>query len=90
MKGKYASCNHVKFTIVPNPAYNRAREKRNSIANSSRFERKCSTEAVVMVAALKENHRTGFVFGKFIRRPSQVKTRRRSGMLLFIQKPFPF
>ncbi len=43
-----------------------------------------------MVAALKENHRTGFVSGKFRRRPSQVKTRKKSGILLFIQKPFPF
>jgi len=90
IKGKYASFSHVKFTAVLNPAYIRAREKKNSIENSSRFEKKCSAEAVIMVAALNENHRTGFVSGKFIRRPSQVKTRKRRGRLLFIQKPFPF
>jgi len=40
-----------------------AREKRNSIENSSRFEKKCSAATVIMVAPLKENHRTGFVSG---------------------------
>jgi len=45
---------------------------------------------MMRVTALIENHRTGFVSGKCKRRPIQVKTRKKSGTTLFIQKLFPF
>jgi hypothetical protein len=65
-------------------------EKRNSIENSSLFERKCRAEAITTDSALSKNQRPVFVSGKFISRPSQVKTRKKSGAVLFIRKLFPF
>jgi len=43
-----------------------------------------------MLNALAGNHRVGLVTGKFMRSPSQVETRKKSGILLFSQKLFPF
>lgn len=43
-----------------------------------------------MVTTLTGNHRAGFVAGNSPRMPSQVETRKKSGIPLFIQKIFPF
>jgi len=80
----------VKSIRILIPAKIRAMEKRNSIENSSRFEKKCNAEDIIRVRPLTENHRAGFVAGKSMRRPSQVETRKKSGRLLFSQKLFPF
>ena len=74
----------------PAPAYSRATEKRNSIENSRRFEKKCSAEVMIRVSPPIENQKAGLVTGKFMRSPSQVETREKSGILLISQKLFPF
>gem|GEM_PF-2601073 len=90
MSGKYAGLSHGMFSPLIRPANRSAMEKRNSKDAFPLLELKWIIEYTAAVAVPAENHRTGVVAGKSLRRPAHVRMRKSKGMLFFIRKPCPF